>query len=145
MTERPVSAEHPIHDLLRAERQDSFDEELELEIAESDERRIKLVFETNSLRSQVVMIWYLTLNDGKEDWVQIESPFGELGSVDLTAALQAISTTVCGGLALVGNLVTFRHSLPLENLNINELESPLALVTTTADQLERALTGGDRF
>jgi hypothetical protein len=32
MTERPVSAEHPIHDLLRAERQDSFDEELELEI-----------------------------------------------------------------------------------------------------------------
>ena len=50
-----------------------------------------------------------------------------------------------GGLALVGNLVSFRHSLPLENLNINELEAPLALVTTTADHLERALTGGDRF
>ena len=50
-----------------------------------------------------------------------------------------------GAHALVGNLVTFRHSLPLENLNINELESPLALVTTTADQLERTLTGGDRF
>src|ERR1700709_2890814 len=32
MTERPVSAEHPLHDLIRAERQDSFDEELELEI-----------------------------------------------------------------------------------------------------------------
>jgi hypothetical protein len=114
-------------------------------VAESDDRRIKLVFETGSLRSQVVMIWYLTLNDGKEAWIQVESPFGELGSVDLTQALQAISSTVCGGLALVGNLVTFRHAVPLENLNINEIEAPLALVTTTADQLERALTGGDRF
>src|SRR3981189_2305687 len=109
--------------------------------AESDDRKIKLVFETGNLRSQVVIIWYLTLNEGKEEWVQIESPFGELGAVDLTKALQAISNTVCGGLALVGNLVSFRHSLPLENLNINELEAPLALVTTTADHLERALTG----
>src|SRR5260221_618217 len=83
---------------------------------DSDHRRIKLVFETGSLRSQVVLIWYLTLNDGKEEWVQIESPFGELGTLDLTRALQEISNTVCGGLALVGNLVTFRHSLPLENL-----------------------------
>src|SRR5882672_4287833 len=32
MTERPVSGEHPINDLIRAERLDSFDEELELEI-----------------------------------------------------------------------------------------------------------------
>ncbi len=114
-------------------------------VAESDDKRIKLVFETGSLRSQVVMIWYLTLNDGNEEWIQVESPFGELGAVDLTQALQAISNTVCGGLALIGNLVTFRHSVPLENMNINEIESPLALVTTTADQLERALTGGDRF
>ena len=45
----------------------------------------------------------------------------------------------------LGDLVTFRHSLPLANLNINEFESPLALVTTTADRLEQAFTGGDRF
>ena len=63
----------------------------------------------------------------------------------LTDSASHATVTPGRGLALVGNLVTFRHSLPLENLNINEIESPLALVTTTADQLERALTGGDRF
>lgn len=114
-------------------------------VQESDDRRIKIVFETGDLRTQVVMIWYVTANHGREDWIQIESPFGELGKMDLDQALQAIANTVCGGLALVGNLVTFRHSVPLQNLNINEIESPLALVTSTADQLERTLTGGDRF
>jgi hypothetical protein len=114
-------------------------------IAEEKPNSLKLIFETGNLRSQVVLLWHLTLNDGSEDWVQIESPFGELGSVDLTAAVQMIGNTVCGGMAHVGNLVTFRHSLPLLNLNINELERPLALVTTTADNLERELTGGDKF
>ena len=47
---------------------------------------------------------------------------GELGSLDLAAALQAVGNTVCGGMALFGNLVTFRHSLPLDNLNINNEE-----------------------
>jgi hypothetical protein len=106
---------------------------------------IKLVFETGSMRSQVVVLWHLTLTHGDEEWVQIESPFGELGTLDLTAALQQIGNTVCGGMALYGNLVTFRHSIPLENLNINEFESPLGLVTKTADTLERTFTGGDRF
>jgi len=46
---------------------------------------------------------------------------------------------------MAGNLVTFRHSVPLLNLNINEFESPLALVTETADLLESTFTGGDRF
>jgi hypothetical protein len=114
-------------------------------VAEENGNMIKLVFETGSLRSQVVLIWHLTLDHGAEEWVQIESPFGEFGQVDLAAALQQIGNTVCGGMAMAGNLVTFRHSLPLENLNINEFESPLQLVTTTADNLEQAFTGGDRF
>jgi hypothetical protein len=114
-------------------------------ITDESHNMIKLVFDTGNMRSQVVIVWHLTLGDGSEEWVQIESPFGEVGSVNLAAALQQIGNTVCGGLAQAGNLVTFRHSLPLENLNINEFESPLALVTTTADNLERQLTGGDRF
>jgi hypothetical protein len=114
-------------------------------VAEEQPNSIKLIFETGNLRSQVVMLWHLTLNDGTEDWVQIESPFGELGSVDLNRAIQMIGNTVCGGMAHVGNMITFRHSLPLLNLNINELERPLVLVTTTADELERTLTGGDKF
>jgi hypothetical protein len=113
-------------------------------IADENPNMIKMVFETAGMRSQVVILWHLTLADG-EEWVQIESPFGELGSLDLSRALQEVGNTVCGGMAMFGNLVTFRHSLPLDNLNINEFESPLVLVTTTADNLERSLVGGDRF
>lgn len=114
-------------------------------ITDQNPGMIKLVFETGNMRSQVVIVWHLTLSNSKEEWVQIESPFGELGALDLAEALKEIGSTVCGGMAVYGNLVTFRHSLPLANLNINEFESPLALVTTTADGLERQFTGGDRF
>jgi hypothetical protein len=113
-------------------------------IADENDNMIKLVFETGNLRSQVVVLWHLTLAGG-EEWVQIESPFAELGSVNLGQALQHVGQTVCGGMALLGNMVTFRHSLPLDNLNINEFESPLILVTKTADELENALVGGDKF
>ncbi|HKD97744.1 MAG TPA: hypothetical protein VKB69_09090 [Micromonosporaceae bacterium] len=113
----------------------------------SDERpnMIKLVFEVGGLRTQVVFVWHLALMDGTEEWIQIESPFGELGQVDVAAALQKVSETVCGGLALYNNTVTFRHAVPLANMNINEFERPLTLVTSTADQFERSLTGGDQF
>jgi len=114
-------------------------------ISDETPNMIKLVFETGNMRTQVVLLWHLTLDGGREEWVQIESPFGELGTVDLARALQHIGDTVCGGLALVGNLVTFRHAVPLRNMNINEFAGPLAMVTGTADVLEKALTGGDRF
>jgi hypothetical protein len=114
-------------------------------ISEERPNLIKLVFETGNLRSQAVLLWHLTLSDGAEEWVQIESSFGELGSVNLAQALQEIGDTVCGGMAVMGDLVTFRHAVPLLNLNINEFERPLALVTSTADHLEHILTGGDRY
>ncbi|MFG2052825.1 hypothetical protein ACGFI9_02240 [Micromonospora sp. NPDC048930] len=114
-------------------------------IAEERPNLIKLVFETGNLRSQAVLLWHLTLADGEEEWVQIESSFGELGSVNLARALEEVGNTVCGGMAVVGDLLTFRHAVPLLNLNINEFERPLALVTSTADNLERVLTGADRY
>jgi hypothetical protein len=111
-------------------------------VADEGDDMIKLVFEFSDLRSQVVLIWHLTLAGSGEQWLQIESPVGEIGLIDLAAALQHVSGTVCGGLALYGNLVTFRHSVPLEDLSIAEFESPLRLVTGTADNMEKALTGG---
>lgn len=113
-------------------------------VADQQPNMVKLVFETGNLRSQVVILWHQELGNG-EQWVQIESPFGEVGQVDLTAALARIGNTVCGGMAQAGNLVTFRHSIPLDNIQISEFESPLQLVTTTADALEQMFTGGDKF
>jgi hypothetical protein len=114
-------------------------------ISEEQPDMIKMVFDTGDLRSQVVFIWRQTLAGGEEEWVQIESPFGELGSVDLGRALAEVGSTVCGGMAQFANVVTIRHALPLENLNLNEFERPLALVTNTADAIERKLVGGDRY
>jgi hypothetical protein len=114
-------------------------------VADEKPNVIKLIFEVGGLRTQVVMLWHLTLAHGQEEWVQIESPIGEVSKVDLNRALDGLVDTVCGGLGKLGNLVTFRHAIPLQNLNINEFEAPLALVTTTADQLERQLVGGDEF
>ena len=105
----------------------------------------KLIFDVGNLRSQIVFLWRLKLLDGAEEWVQVESPFGRLDSVDLHGVIQAMRDTVCGGLGAVGELVTVRHAAPLVNMDINELERPLLLVTTTADRLERQFQGGDAF
>lgn len=107
--------------------------------------KIGLTFETGDLRSQMVFLWHLALADGTEDWVQIESPVGRLADVNLLSALSETGSMVCGGLAAFDDLLTFRHAVPLLNLNINEFERPLLLVTTTADRLERVLTGRDNY
>lgn len=106
---------------------------------------LKLVFDVGDLRSQVVFLWRMSLLDGTEEWVQIESPFGRLDSVDLYGAVEATRDTVCGGIGALGELATVRHAAPLLNLDINELERPLLLATTTADRLEHRFQGGDNF
>lgn len=114
-------------------------------ISEETPDSLKLIFDVGNLRSQVVFLWRMRLLDGEEEWVQIESPFGRLGSVDLHGAVQGMRETVCGGIGTMGELVTVRHAAPLLNMDINELERPLLLVTTTADRLERQFQGGDAF
>jgi hypothetical protein len=114
-------------------------------IAAESPTSMKLVFDTGDLRSQVVMLWHVTLGDGAEEWLQIESPFAEVNKVDLQKALEEVGRIVCGGLAVIGEILTIRHAVPLANLNINEFERPLELVTNTADRLEELLAGGDKF
>ena len=106
---------------------------------------MKMVFETADLRSQLVFLTHYTLQAGEEDWVSVESPFGEVGKVDLNRALEEAGNLVCGGLSQVNTMVTLKHSIPLENLNINEFQRPLALVVNSADALEKTLVGGDKF
>ncbi len=76
------------------------------------------------MRSQVVILWH-RLGSG-EDWVQIESPFGDVDKVILRAAVEAVGNTGCGGMAMFSDVVTFRHSVPLDYLQINDFESPSA-------------------
>lgn len=114
-------------------------------IADEQQNMIKMYFEMDGLRSQVVFLWRQSLMNGAEEWLQIESPFAELGSVDLEKVLAEVGNTVCGGASLMSGHLTIRHAVPLENLNINEFERPLMLVTSTADVLERKLVGADKY
>jgi hypothetical protein len=102
-------------------------------VADEREDLIKLIFEEEGLRSQLVLVRYVQHAGTNIEWIQIESPFGELGKVDLTAVLQAVGNTLVGGIAL------------FDGRYVTEFEMPLHLVTVTADQLEKQFTGGDQF
>jgi hypothetical protein len=117
----------------------------EYKIAEEKENSLALIFETGNLRSQIVFIYHMSLKDGTEHWVQIESAIGKIADLDLPALLAAVGDTVVGGLGTVGEVVTIRHAAPLANLDSNELLRPLTIITATADRLEREFSGGDAF
>jgi len=115
------------------------------EIADEQPDLIKLIFETETLRSQMVLVTRDTLMGGEEEWVTISSPVANLGSVSLEEFLREAAGIVCGGAALEGDVLVIKHAAPLLNLDINEFERPLRLVTTTADALEKKLAGGDKY
>lgn len=117
---------------------------------EPDEIRILIRYKTDddddrSGRTQLVDVVREVL-DRREEWVQIASPFARVHEVDLRAVLEEVgNATVVGGVAIIGEFVVLRHSLPLVNLDINEFVDPLVLVTGSAEMLERQFVGRDNF
>jgi hypothetical protein len=116
---------------------------------EPDEVRIRVSFlkdeEDIAGRRQIMVVAHEIL-DQKEDWVQIATPFARIEQVDLREVLTEVGNTiVVGGVALMGDYVVLRHSLPLVNLDINEFTDPLDLVASAAEQLERRFTGRDDY
>jgi hypothetical protein len=84
--------------------------------------------------------------DQREDWVQIATPFARHEEVDLLEVLTEVGEAiVVGGLAVMGEHVVLRHSLPLINLDINEFTDPLELVAGAAELLEQQFTGRDDY
>lgn len=110
---------------------------------EPDEIRVEVEFEDD--RRQIVIMQREVL-DKREEWVQIASPCGKVGDVNLAALLDHLgAAAVVGGAVIMGDYVVLRHSLPLANLDINEFVDPMALIAGTADELEEIFTGGDGF
>ncbi|MEV4317447.1 hypothetical protein [Actinocrispum sp. NPDC049592] len=109
-----------------------------------DEIRVEFEWEDQD-RSQVVIIAREEL-DRKYEWVQILTPIGLARDCDLHRVLEAIgNTTIACGAAIMGEHIVVRHSLPLENLDINEFVDPLTLIAGTADDLESEFFGGDDY
>jgi hypothetical protein len=118
-------------------------------ISEADgEIRILFSFEEydeEDERTQVVVLAREVL-DEKHEWVQIATPIGKADAVDLHALLVEVGlSTIACGLAIMGEHVVLRHSLPLADLDIHEFTEPLALLAGTADQLEEMFFGGDNY
>lgn len=113
-------------------------------VSNDHDRLLVLEFELDGGRSQVIVLRPERLMDGEEDWVMMSSAIGSDDEVNLRAALSQVGDMVCGGLAIHDGFVILRHAVPLENLDVNEFERPLALVTTSADRLEKMLVGHDR-
>ncbi len=109
------------------------------------EIRLLYTFDEDSDRTQVMIVAREEL-DRRYEWVQIATPLGVARNVDLHALLEAIgNTTVSGGAAIMGDHIVLRHSLPLENLDINEFTDPLTLIAGAADELESEFFGGDEY
>lgn len=110
-------------------------------ISEDHDTYLHMVFGLDGGRSQIVTVSH-AVNRSGEEWVKIDSPIGKFDEINLTEAVRRVSTMICGAIAAVDEWVTFRDSFPLANLDTNEFEAPLHLVTGTADELERELAGG---
>ena len=116
---------------------------------EPDEVRIRVSFARDPediLGRRQIMVVAHEILDQKEDWVQIATPFARVQEVDLHEVLTEVGNTiVVGGVALMGDYLVLRHSLPLINLDINEFTDPLDLVASGAEELERRFTGRDEY
>lgn len=116
---------------------------------EPDEVRILVRFggdsEDQDSRVQTVVVAREVFDDGTE-WVQLATPFAVVDQVDLADVLEEIATTtVVGGVVIMGDYVVLRHSLPLVNLDYNEFSDPLELLAGAGDELERKFTGHDDY
>jgi S1-C subfamily serine protease len=124
--------------------------ELEYDVTrrEPDEIRVRVHYGGQDVdddeRTQIAVVAREDV-DGQE-WVQIATPFARADDVDVAAVLSEIgATTVVGGAVIMGDYLVLRHSLPLENLDINEFVEPLELVAGSAELLEEMFTGDDDY
>jgi hypothetical protein len=110
-------------------------------VAKDDVDTLTLVFDTADGRSQQVLV-----SDIGNGWAQISTAVCDESQIEPRAALVRNSELRIGALALVdGGPIVFQHSFPLANLDVAEFEEPLAMVVNYGDQLERELSGGDKY
>lgn len=109
-------------------------------IAEDGLDSLKLVFDVDGSRTQAVRVSKL----GDSGWAEISTAVCREEQISPRDALLRNGQMIVGGLALhSSNLVIFRHSFPLANLDAEEFEEPLRLAVKYGDQLERELSGGE--
>lgn len=103
---------------------------------------IKLLFSTTNLRSQIVFLEH-AVNDSGSEWLKVSSPVGTIAQVDVVRASTMVYGMLVGGIAVGGEFVYVTNSMPMANLDANEIIEPMERVLNIADHLESELVGGD--
>ncbi|HHU38633.1 MAG TPA: hypothetical protein GXZ45_05060 [Propionibacterium sp.] len=104
---------------------------------------LTVTFSTGEGRSQEIHVRPAGPAPGETTWADFQTPLGRLEEFDVGAALARTASFEVGGLSLMGDRVTLRTCVPLENLDRNEIDDPLHRLLTIGDLLRRELTGKD--
>src|SRR5574344_1365216 len=111
-------------------------------VSDDDDDILTLVFEMDNARSQIVFIEKATSADGSV-WIQISSPVGVIDPIAIEGALLLLNEKVCGGLIKIEDKYYVRYAVPVENLSVEEIGTPLNVVMRAADEIEARFVGGD--
>jgi hypothetical protein len=100
-----------------------------------------MLFETEPGRSQLVTV--LDLTPTGMNHVCIMSRIGDLNQINDATLRKILSDVGFAGLIMLNDSIWLQHSLLMDDLNADEFQIPLALVTNRADYLEQNYVGGD--
>jgi hypothetical protein len=112
------------------------------EIMRSADDELWFNLPTPGERHQIVKVRSVEGEDG-HPWAQITSPVGYLNELDLGKMLVTAGESLVGGCVAEGDLVLFRHSIPLGDTALDGFDRPFRLVVEIADRMELELTGKD--
>lgn len=113
-------------------------------VSEQADGLLRMQLLVGNSRSQEVWL-YFEHHDLVGDWLSVASPIGRVGEVDITEAARITWNQIAGGIVVVNDIVFVRNSMPMANLDENELDLPLEIVTVVADGLEQTLLNRDLF
>jgi hypothetical protein len=95
-------------------------------------------------RSQLLFVRKATVGDAL--WADIASPVGNIPQGEMESVLAYLEQkVVCGGLVKCGDLHAIRHSMPIADLSADEIVDPLRALAASADSIEAAIFGSDKF
>lgn len=106
---------------------------------------LSLVFDMGNDRSHLVFV-ELAGNDKIGEFAKVSAVVGTSKEFNkLEAFCRAATPYVTGGIVIEGDAILLRDAFPLLNLDTNELEAPLEVITFAADRIESEITGGDDY
>ena len=105
---------------------------------------LKLVFNVDNLRSQVVFVEHAH-NDSGADWFKVTSPVGNLSPDQAYDAARRLSGMILGGIIVEEDIAMVATAMPLKDVDPHEVTDSIERITQIADSHEADILGSDDF